>query len=148
MDPRVELAALTGRIAFHVVKERITNPRPTNLRSVPPSPDHLTDEWLTLALCDGVPGARVLRHELSARDDGTSSRRRLTITYNDEGTAAGLPTRLFTKSGPTFKTRLVSAAAGLGRIEANFYAQVRPTLDIEAPPTRYSAYDRSRTGSC
>jgi thiamine kinase-like enzyme len=141
MDPRVELAALTGRIAYHVVKERITKPRPTNLRAVPPSPDHLTDEWLTLALCDGVRGARVLRHDLSGRDDGTSSRRRLTVTYNEAGTAAGLPTRLFTKSGPTFKTRLVSAAAGLSRIEANFYAQVRPGLDIEAPPTRYSAYD-------
>jgi len=64
MDPRVELAALTGRIAYHVVKERITKPRPTNLRAVPPSPDHLTDEWLTLALCDGVRGARVLRHDL------------------------------------------------------------------------------------
>jgi thiamine kinase-like enzyme len=141
MDPRLEIAALAGRIGYHVAKERITKPKPTNLRSVPPSPDHLTDEWLTLALCDGVPGARVVRHELSERDDGTSSRRRVTITYNEAGTAAGLPTKLFTKSGPTFKTRLVSAAAGLSRIEANFYAQVRPQLDIEAPPTRYSAYD-------
>jgi thiamine kinase-like enzyme len=35
----------------------------------------------------------------------------------------------------------VSAAANLSKIEANFYQYVRPQLDIEAPPTRYSAYD-------
>jgi len=141
MDPRLDIAALTGRIAFHVAKERLTSPRPTTLREVPPTPEHLTDEWLTLALCDGTPGARVVGHELGPRDDGTSSRRRLTITYDDAGSAAGLPSRLFTKSGPTFRTRLVSAAAGLSKIESNFYAQVRPHLDIEAPPTRYAAFD-------
>jgi thiamine kinase-like enzyme len=141
MDPRLEIAALTGRIGFHIARERLTNPRPTNLREVPPTPGHLTDEWLTLALCDGVPGARVVSHELGARDDGTSRRQRLTIVYNDEGNAAGLSTRLFTKSGPTFKSRLVSAAAGLSKIEANFYTHVRPQLQIEAPPTRYSAFD-------
>ena len=141
MDPRAEIAVLTGRMAYQVAVERLTNPRPTTLREVPPTPDHLTREWLTLALCDGVPGAEVVSWALSDRDSGTSSRQRLTVTYNDAGTAAGLPVHLFTKSGPTFKTRLVSAAANLSRIEANFYAHVRPELDIEAPPTRYSAYD-------
>jgi thiamine kinase-like enzyme len=141
MDPRLEIAALTGRIAYHVAKERITNPRPTTLREVPPSPAHLTNEWLTLALCDGTLGAEVVHHELGERDDGTSSRCRLTVTYNEAGTAAGLPTKFFTKSGPTFKTRLVSAAANLSKIESNFYELVRPQLDIEAPPTRYAAYD-------
>jgi hypothetical protein len=139
MDPRIELAALTGRIAYHVAKERVMNPRPTTLREVPPSPDHMTTEWLTLALCDGTPGAEVVDFELGARDDGTSSRRRFTVRYNEAG--AGLPYQFFTKSGPTFKTRLVSAAAGLSKIESNFYSLVRPNLDIEAPPTRYAAYD-------
>jgi hypothetical protein len=141
MDPRLDIAGLTARIAFHVAKERVTNPRPTTLREVPPTPDHLTDEWLTLALCDTAIGARVIAHQLGDRDDGTSSRRRLTVTYDEAGVAAGLPTAFFTKSGPTFRTRLVSAAAGLSRIEASFYAQVRPQLEIEAPPTRYSAFD-------
>ncbi|GAA5144386.1 phosphotransferase [Pseudonocardia eucalypti] len=139
MGSRLELAALTGRIAYHVAKERLTKPRPVNLRQVPPTPEAITDEWLTLALCDDVPGARVVGHELGKRDDGTSSRRWLTVQYNEAG--KDLPYRFFTKSGPNFKTRLVSAAAGLSRIEANFYALVRPQLEIEAPPTRYSAYD-------
>lgn len=140
MDPRAEIALLTGQMAYQVVLERLTDPRPTTLREMPPTPDHLTREWLTLALCDGVPGAEVMSWALSDRDSGTPSRQRLTVTYTDAGAAAGLPVHLFTKSGPTFKTRLVSAA-NLSRIEANFYAHVRPELDIEAPPTRYSAYD-------
>jgi thiamine kinase-like enzyme len=141
MDPRLDLLAMTGRIAYHITKEKLTNPRPTTLREVPPSPMHLTNEWLTLALCDGVPGAAVVSHEVFGRDDGSSSRARLTVRYNDAGQAAGLPTALFTKSGPNFKTRMISAAAGLGKIESNFYALVRPLLEINAPPTRYAAYD-------
>jgi hypothetical protein len=141
MGARASLVAVTGRMAYHVAKERLTNPRPVTLREVPPGPDHITDEWLTLALCAGAPAARVLGHELGERNDGTSSRRTLRVEYNEAGRTAGLTEHLFTKSGPTFVTRLVSAAAGLGVIEATFYAQIRPTLDIEAPTTRYSAYD-------
>jgi thiamine kinase-like enzyme len=141
MGARLELVALTGRIAYHVAKERVTNPRPVTLREVPPTPEHLTDDWLTLALCDGVPGARVVSHELGPRNDGTSSRRTLHVYFNEAGRGAGLVDRLFTKSGPGMATRLVSAAAGLGVIESTFYAQIRPTLDIEAPTTQYSAYD-------
>jgi thiamine kinase-like enzyme len=141
MGARLDLVALTGRIAYHMAKERITNPRPVTLREVPPGPASLTDEWLTLALCDGVPGARVLSHQLGPRNDGTSSRRTLQVQFNEAGREAGLTDRLFTKSGPSFATRLVSSAAGLGVIEATFYAQIRPTLDIEAPTTQYSAYD-------
>lgn len=141
MGARLELVRLTGRIAYHVGKERITKPHPVTLFEVPPTPEHLTDEWLTLALCDGVPGAKVLTHELGPRNDGTSSRRTLRVGFNEAGQEAGLTERLFTKSGPGFMTRMVSAAAGLGVIESAFYAQIRPTLDLEAPTTQYSAYD-------
>ena len=141
MDPRLELAGLTGRMAFHIAKERITHPRPVSLRDVPPSTDHITDQWLTLALCDGVPGATVDSHELGPRNDGTSARRTLRVVYNEPGAEAGLSECLFTKSAPTFTTRLVSAAAGLSQIEASFYGLIRPELEIEAPITRYSAFD-------
>jgi thiamine kinase-like enzyme len=141
MGARLVRAALTSRVAYHVAKERITNPRPRTLREVPPTPEHLTDEWLTLALCRGIPGAKVLNHELGPRSDGTSSRRTLWVEFDDAGREAGLTEWLFTKSGPGFMTRLVSAAVGLGAIESAFYAQVRPELVIEAPTTQYSAYD-------
>jgi thiamine kinase-like enzyme len=141
MRARLARAALASRVAYHVAGERWTNPRPRTLREVPPTPEHLTDEWLTLALCRGVPGAKVLGHELGPRSDGTSSRRTLRVEFDDAGREAGLADRLFTKSGPGFMLRLVSAAVGLGAIESAFYAQVRPQLTIEAPTTQYSAYD-------
>jgi thiamine kinase-like enzyme len=140
-NPRIELAGLLGRVGFHVAKERVLQPRPVSLREVPPSADALTCEWLTQALCDGTPGAAVTAISLGDRNDGTSARRPLRVTYNDAGRAAGLPEALFTKSAPTFLTRLVGAGAGLARVESSFYALIRPTLEIEAPTTLYSAYD-------
>ena len=141
MDPRLELARMVGKVGYQVTKERLTRPRPTSLRDVPPSVAALTTEWLTAALCDGVPGAEVVSFELGARNDGTSARRTMRVTYNAAGREAQLPEALFTKSGPTFLTRMVGAGVGLARVESNFYALVRPQLDIEAPVTRYSAYD-------
>ncbi|MCV7166102.1 aminoglycoside phosphotransferase family protein [Mycobacterium stomatepiae] len=111
------------------------------MREVPPTPEHLTDEWLTLALCRGTPGAKVLGHSLGPRNDGTSSRRMLRVEFDDVGRQAGLNGWLFTKSAPGYMTRLVSAAVGLGKIEAAFYAQLRAELPIEAPATRHSGYD-------
>src|ERR1700756_4606213 len=113
MGARLQLVGLTGRITYHVAKERITNPRPVTLREVPPTPEHLTDEWLTLALCDGVTGAKVLGHELGSENDETSPRKKMRVEFNELGPKAGLTERLFTKSGPGLATRLVSAAAGL-----------------------------------
>jgi len=141
MDRRIELAALTGRMMFQIGRERVARPRPVALREVPPSPEHLTDEWLTLALCDESLGAKVTGHELGPPNNGTSSRRALRVAYDAPGQEAGLPEHLFTKSSPTLTTRLVSAAAALGRIEATFYDRIRPGLEIEAPATRYSAFD-------
>jgi thiamine kinase-like enzyme len=141
MGARLTRTALTSRVAYHVARERITNPRPRSLGQVPPTPEHLTDEWLTLALCREAPGAKVLSHELGPRDDGTSSRRTLWVQFNETGRDAGLTERLFTKSGPGFMMRLVSAAVGLGAIESSFYAQLRPEVLIEAPTAQYSAYD-------
>jgi thiamine kinase-like enzyme len=141
MGARLARAALATRIAGHVANEHITKPRPLTLDEVPPTPEHLTCEWLTLALCRGTPGAKVLGYELGPRDDGTSSRRSLRVQFDDVGREAGLNEWLFTKSGPGYMTRLVSAAVGLGAVESAFYAQVRPELTIEAPATRYSAYD-------
>jgi Phosphotransferase enzyme family len=141
MAANLQQVALTAGVAYHVAKERIGNPRPLTLGEVPPTPEHITDQWLTLALCRGAPGARVLAHELGSRHDGTSSRRTLQVEFNEAGRAAGLTEQLFTKTAPGFMSRLVSMAVGLGVIEASFYSQVRPMLEIEAPATQYAAFD-------
>jgi thiamine kinase-like enzyme len=141
MGARLELARIAGKVGYQITRERLTRPRPTSLREVPPSAEALTAEWLSAALCDGVPGAEVVAFDLGPRNDGTSARRQVQVAYNEAGRAAGLPEALFTKSAPTFLTRMVGAGVGLARVEAMFYAHLRPELDIETPVSRYSAYD-------
>jgi len=73
---------------------------------------------------------------------GTHERHRLRVTYNEAGEKAGLPSSIFTKSLPSFVTRMVAGFNGHARIEGGFYSEVRPLLDIEAPLCYYSTYDR------
>jgi thiamine kinase-like enzyme len=138
---KVKMVALVPKVAGNIGWERITTPRPTSLGSVPPSPEALTVDWLTAALCFGHPGAAVTGFNLGAGSSGTSSRRAFTVEYNAAGTEAGLPTALFSKSSPTFTTRLLTSATGLLVSEAGFYRSMRPELDIEAPVGHYIAHD-------
>jgi hypothetical protein len=72
---------------------------------------------------------------------GTTTRRALSVTYNQAGAAAGLPTRLFAKCTTALAQRLV---LGLGRFidgEPAFYNHVRPGLEIEAPQGYFGAVD-------
>jgi hypothetical protein len=131
----VSVLSALRRTATSIAWERLTRPCPTSLDEVPPSVDALT-QWLTAALCSNVPGAAVMHIELGQRNDGTSARRTLKVTYNSVGQAAGLPTHLFTKSSPTFLTRLVTSMANLLPAEHSFYGSIRQRLDIEAPIAR------------
>jgi len=138
---RVQMVRLVGQVGYHVAGEHLRRRPWTTPQDVPPNPEALTAEWLTLALCRPIPGARVVGFELGQRNDGTSARRTLRVTYNAAGRDAGLPEAVFTKSAPSFLNRMVAAGARLAQIEASFYRFVRPELDIEAPATLYSAFD-------
>lgn len=141
MGTRAQMIGLVGRVGYHVTRERLLRPRPSSLDEVPAGPEALTADWLSRALCAEVPGAQVVDFELGPRNDGTSARRTLRVTYNDAGRAAGLPEAVFSKSAPGFLNRMVGAGAGLARIELTFYRDVRPLLDIEAPRTLHAAFD-------
>jgi hypothetical protein len=91
-----EIGSAVARTSAAIVYEKIVRPRPTTLDRVPPSPAALTAEWLTAALCSRVPGARVEHFKLGPKNDGTSARRTLEVTYNAAGGQAGLPVYLFT----------------------------------------------------
>ena len=138
---RVQMARLVGQVGYHIAGERMHRRPSTTLQDVPPGPEALTSEWLTLTLCQRIPGAKVLDFQLGPRNDGTSARRTLRVTYNAAGRDGGLPEAVFTKSAPSFLSRMVAAGARLAQIEASFYRLVRPELDIEAPATLYSAFD-------
>jgi thiamine kinase-like enzyme len=136
-----EIGSAVARTSAAIVYEKIVRPRPTTLDQVPPSPEALTSEWLTAALCSGTSGARVERFTLGPKDNGTSARRTLEVVYNAAGTQAGLPVHLFTKSSPTLLTRLVTTTGNLLPAEHAFYSTIRRELDIEAPFGYHAAWD-------
>src|SRR5204863_1193629 len=66
-------------------------------------------------------------------DEGTSSRRRLLLQYNDAGRGAGLPASVFCKSTHTLTARARIGVVGFAEAEVHFHRHLRPLLDIEAP---------------
>lgn len=122
--------------------ERLARPMAHALAQVPCSPHAITPEWLTAAVCGNTPGAAVTKIDVELASAGTHERHRLLVAYNDAGTQAGLPSSIFTKSLPSFVTRMVAGFNGHARIEGGFYAEVRPLLDLEAPICYFSTYDQ------
>src|SRR5712664_3561154 len=134
------LAALKigGRVAF----ERLVRPKARLLGDVPCSPHAITTEWLTAVLCGKVPGAMVTHVEVKPTSAGTHERHQLIVSYNEEVRHAALPISIFTKSLPSVVTRMIGGFNGTARVEGNFYTQLRPLLQIEAPLCYHSACDR------
>src|SRR4030081_2138195 len=134
------LAALKigGRVAF----ERLARPKARRLGHVPCLPYAITIEWLTAVLCGKVPGAMVTHVEVKPASAGTHERHQLLVSYNEEGRRAALPFSIFTKSLPSVVTRMIGGCNVSSRVEGNFYTQLRPALQIEAPLCYHSAYDR------
>jgi hypothetical protein len=108
---------------------------------VPQSFDALTNEWLSAVLCKNVPGACVTDYALGPRDDGTSNRRRITVTYNAAGRAAGLPEKLFGKSTEQLQSRLLLGPSGAAAAEVNFYNIVQPVAGINSTAALYAGFD-------
>lgn len=103
--------------------------------------DEITPGWLTEVLSDGTPGAEVVSHRLGDEDEGTSSRRRIYLTWNDAGTAAGLPTSVFSKGTMTLESRYLLGMNGGIAAEAVFYNTVQPTVDVRVPHALFASYD-------
>ena len=131
-----------ARVARDVAVERVKRPKATRYEDVPPSVAAITPEWLSAVLCRDVPGAQVLDVSAQTASSGTHQRDRLLVAYNEAGRAAGLPTSIFTKSTPTIVTRMMCGFNGTARVEGQFYMNVRPLLDIEAPIGYHAAFDR------
>jgi len=139
---QLQLAGAIGRISGALAGEKLRPAGPLVDSSVVPARvEQLTPEWLTGALCSSTPGAHVTSVTLGGGSDGTSSRRALTVTYDDAGRAAGLPTDLFAKSTPSMVNRLLVGVTGAAGAEALFYRDIRPLLDIGAPVGYVSSWD-------
>lgn len=113
----------------------------TSADQVPGTYGSITDRWLTDVLCREVPDARVTGFSLDAPDDGSSNRRRIFLSYNAAGEAAGLPASVFCKAAASLATRTVLGESGTAEAEANFYLKARPRLDLPAPEALYAGFD-------
>lgn len=121
--------------------EQARGEKVTHSEQVPPTYDALTAEWFTSVLCKDTPGAEVNDFTLGSADDGTSNRRRIHLTYNEQGNAAGLPASVFCKAAATLTSRVVLGASGSARGETNFYLKAQPKLDIPTPEPIYAGFD-------
>jgi Phosphotransferase enzyme family len=140
---KLHVAGAMGRIGTGLVTERLTGSgSPARHDGVPKSADHLTKKWLTAVLCHDVGGAEVIDVQLANDSSGSTAHRSVALSYNHAGAAADLPTRLFTKSTPTFHTRLLNGLSGALFCEAAFYQKVRPRIAIESPVGYHLAIDR------
>ncbi|AMK19830.1 MULTISPECIES: aminoglycoside phosphotransferase family protein [Sphingobium] len=113
----------------------------TRADEVPPSYMSITREWLDDVLCADVPGAQVANFSFDERDDGSSNRRRIFLSYNAAGEAAGLPATVFCKAAESLENRIVLGVSDTARAEADFYNLVQPQLSIPTPKARYARFD-------
>ncbi len=114
---------------------------------IPMSWDLITPEWLTDILIDADSAARVTSFRLDQQDEGTASRRRIFLEYNDAGRTAGLPATVFGKSTQHLENRFIIGMNGGIEAEVSFYQVVRPKLDIEAPVCLHARFDPSSLNS-
>lgn len=108
---------------------------------LPLSYEEVTSTWLTAVLAGDNASAQVLSHRLGAADGGTSSRRRIYLTWNDAGIEAGLPASVFCKSTMSLPSRYMLGMNGGIAAEPAFYNTVRPNLDIRVPQPLFARYD-------
>jgi hypothetical protein len=108
---------------------------------IPMGWDLITPEWMTSVLTGGDGDARVVSLRLGDPDEGTSSRRRIFLEYNDAGKAANLPPRVFCKSTHRLENRFIIGMNGGIEAEVSFFNTVLPELDIEAPKCYFANFD-------
>lgn len=135
-DPEETSMLRTSRALAEVglaLLPHVPAPRPHRAADVSP-------EWLTATLGARAPGARVEAVEPVGGTTGTTDRQQLRATWNERGTAAGLPRDLFVKSTPlSGKNRAMVAALDMAVNEVAFFQHARPDLgEHDAPVVRHA----------
>ena len=99
--------------------------------------------WLTAALADRHPGVEVVAVEVRSRHDMTNSHAMIGVTYADPDAAArsGAPTSAFCKLPPVDGRREAIIATRMGPMEARFYRQLAPSLDLRVPEAHVARED-------
>ena len=74
-------------------REERARAEPRTALDLPFTYEAITPRWLTAVLGGDRSGAAVVSHRLGPPDNGTSSRRRIYLEWNDRGKAAGFRRR-------------------------------------------------------
>jgi len=128
-------------MAVHTIWDHITRPIARTIDDIPWCAEAISPEWMTAVMCCNVKGARAVSVEVCGGDQGSSVRRRLKVTYNDEGRKAHLQEDLFCKTTPTVLTRLATGLSAAA--EGRFYREIRADLNIGTPRCYHSGWDRN-----
>lgn len=133
------------RLGAVAAYDAVAQPRARRKGDVPHRIEAITTEWLTEALCGETVKARVAEFEFGPQTNGTTVRRRISLTYSGDAGNADLPSTMFAKSTPSFLHRVTHGLTRTMENEALFYRHIRPLLALEAPRGYHCAYDL-RTG--
>jgi len=106
---------------------------------IPENSDAIDADWLSAALADRHPGARVESVEVIDRAEATNSHARLRVCYAE---SAGAPESLFCKMLPNDPQRRASIAQmNMGLREARFYSSLANQLEMRVPKAHVVRYD-------
>ena len=110
-----------------------------NESGIPTTADEIDAAWLTGALAERHPGAKVAAVEVTERHEVTNSHAKLRIDYDEP---AGAPPTMFCKLAPLDPTRRDSILrTGMGLREAQFYASLAPTVSMRVPQAHVARFD-------
>ncbi len=107
---------------------------------IPVRPDDITPAWLTAALQERHPGARVASVEVIFTAEVTNAHARLAVGYDEP---AGAPPTLFCKLLPLDERRASIAATRMGPREVRFYRDLAPQLALRVPGVHVGLLDEA-----
>ena len=114
----------------------------TRADEIPLGYDRITPEWLTAVLATrNSSDVKITGFRLNEADEGTSSRRRIYLEYNEAGAADGLPKSVFCKSTHHLENRYIIGMNGGIEAEVTFFDKVRGRLDIVTPDCVHVAFN-------
>lgn len=112
---------------------------PMQALALPLTVDEVTPAWLTVALGERYPGVEVLDSAVSDVMEGSATKVRLRLTYNDAGSERALPETMVLKAG--FNEMMRQLAGPLYRNEVLFFLHAAPHLAVPLPRSYYAASD-------
>lgn len=106
----------------------------------PPSLSEVTPAWLTRALAQRHPGVQVESVQFDDAIHGTATNVALNLRYSRPPDAGALPARLWLKGGYESHFEYM-APSRIYEIEALFYRDLAPRLDVRVPRCYYAGND-------